>query len=480
MSQSSVASSAVRGTILSVASVGGSMGIRLATNVFMTRLLSPEMYGQMALLVAVDIGLRMLSDVGTSFIVINHPKGDEARFRDTVFTVEVVRGILMWFVAVLISWPYANYVAMQPALAYVLPVFTLSSVIGGFASAKVNLLKREMKLGLLTFSEIGEQIVASGVSILWALFVDRSLWALVVGTLSAALARTIYSHVGLPGPKARFAWDRDVLRQLEGHWIFLSTALTYFAQRFDIFITPRLLSIGQIGVYNQANQLAQMPLFVGARIIGAVFMPAMSRVLRENPAAHPAKYLQGMYVVLLGGGVACVAVALGSPSFFYILYDVRYHDAMWLCPLLVVAAWPHFLMEAAIREMLTLGYNKALPISNAVRLGGTMVFCVLGYYLGGLPGFVIGNAVGAACGTVYGVVVLRRAGLDAGRLELRFSVVGLAISAVGVGLPFLIGHQIGIEPAYVNIVTTTLIGVPLLLWTLRELKVRRAAVAAAA
>ncbi len=474
----SVASNAIRGTIMSVLSVGGSMGIRLATNIFMTRLLSPEMYGQMALLVAVDIGLRMLSDVGTYFVIINHPKGDEPRFMDTVFTVEVVRGIAMWVVALLISWPYANYVAMQPELATVLPIFALSTIINGFTSSNVNLLKREMKYGLLTISEVGEQVVASGVSILYALFIERSLWALVAGTLFAAIARTVFSHLFIPGPRSRFAWDKTVLHQLEGHWIFLSTALTYFAQRFDIFITPRLLTIGQIGVYNQANVLAQMPLFVGARIVGTVFMPAMSKVLRENPAAHPAKYLQGMYVVLLGGGVACLAVALASPSFFYILYDVRYHDAMWLCPLLVAAAWPHYLMEAAIREMLALGINRALPVANAARLAGTIVFSVLGYYVGGLVGFVLGNAVGAGCGAAYGAMVLRKQGLDAGPLEIKFTLVFVSVAAVGVAIPHALAPHLGINFAWVSMVSAVLIGIPTLLFTWKQFKLKKAEVMA--
>ncbi len=469
-------SDAVRGTLFSVLSVGGTLGVRLASNIYMTRLLSPELYGQMALLVAVDVGLKMLSDVGSNYLVVNHPKGDERRFVDTVYTVEVVRGIAMWLVALLISWPYANYVAIQPELTYVLPVFTLTAIIGGFTSGKANLMRREMKLGLLTVSEVGEQILSSSVSILYALLIGPTLWSLVVGSLFAAAARTLFSHLALPGPRSRFCWDRDVLRQLEGHWIFLSTALTYFAQRFDIFITPRLLTIGQIGVYNQANQLAQMPLFVGMRIIGSVFMPAMSKVLRENPDQHPAKYLQGMFVVLLGGGVACIGVALVAPSFFFILYDERYHDAMWLCPLLVAAAWPHYLMEAAIREMLALGNNRALPISNAVRLAGTIVFCVLGYYLGGLVGFVLGNAVGAACGAAYGVVVLRRHGLDAGPLELKFSVFCVSIAGLGIAAPYLLAPHLGIHPGYVGVVTATLIGVPTLLFSYRLYKRRRAAI----
>ena len=86
-------SDAIRGTLFSVLSVGGTLGVRLASNVYMTRLLSPELYGQMALLVAVDVGLKMLSDVGSNYLVVNHPKGDERRFVDTVYTVEVVRGM---------------------------------------------------------------------------------------------------------------------------------------------------------------------------------------------------------------------------------------------------------------------------------------------------------------------------------------------------------------------------------------------------
>jgi O-antigen/teichoic acid export membrane protein len=474
----SLASSATRATVLSLISAGGTNVVRLASNVVMTRLLAPEMYGQMAVMVTLDIGLRMLSDLGATYLIINNPNGGERRFLDTVFSVEALRGVLMWLAACVIAWPYAKF-AGEPDLAYLLPVFLFSLVINGLTASKVGLLRREMRLGLVTVMELGEQVVSSVASILFAVFVERSIWALIVGVLAANAARVLFTHLAIPGPRQRFGWDAEVLKltRVQGGWIFLSTALTYFAQRLDILIMPRLLTMEQVGVYNIANQLAFMPMFVGARIIGAVFLPAMAKVLREDPANHPKKYLEAMYVVLLGGGVACLGVALASPSFFYLLYDERYHAAQWLCPVLVGVAWLHYIQEVATREVLALSLSRPLAVTNAVKLVFTVGCCVIGYYLGGLVGFVIGTGVGASSGAIYLVMVLRTQGLEAGRLELQFSLVGGVLCLAGVGLPYLIAPMFGWVPALVSIGTAVVFGLPTLAWAAVSFKRRRAAVA---
>ena len=55
---------AVTGTLLSVGNVAGMQIIRLAGNLITTRLLFPEAYGLMAMVLVLNQGLQMISDVG--------------------------------------------------------------------------------------------------------------------------------------------------------------------------------------------------------------------------------------------------------------------------------------------------------------------------------------------------------------------------------------------------------------------------------
>jgi len=65
--------------------------IRLGSNLIMTRLLVPEMFGVMAIATMVTVILGMLSDIGLRQNIVRSPRGDDPAFLDTAWTVQVLR-----------------------------------------------------------------------------------------------------------------------------------------------------------------------------------------------------------------------------------------------------------------------------------------------------------------------------------------------------------------------------------------------------
>src|SRR5687768_7547642 len=65
--------------------------IRLGGNLIMTRLLPPEMFGVMAIVLAVQITLAMLLDIGLRTALIQSPRGDDERLLNTAWTMQIIR-----------------------------------------------------------------------------------------------------------------------------------------------------------------------------------------------------------------------------------------------------------------------------------------------------------------------------------------------------------------------------------------------------
>ena len=78
---------------------GVSQVIRLGSNLVMTRLLVPEMFGVMAIAGMVTIILALLSDIGLRQHIVQSARGDDPVFLDTAWVVQIVRGVMMWLVA---------------------------------------------------------------------------------------------------------------------------------------------------------------------------------------------------------------------------------------------------------------------------------------------------------------------------------------------------------------------------------------------
>ena len=69
----------------------------------MTRLLVPEMFGVMAIAMLVMMGLAMFSDLGLTQNIVQSRRGSESAYLNTAWTIQIIRGLLLWLLAPCIS-----------------------------------------------------------------------------------------------------------------------------------------------------------------------------------------------------------------------------------------------------------------------------------------------------------------------------------------------------------------------------------------
>src|SRR5262245_49230326 len=87
----------------SLSGYGLSQAIRFGSNLLMTRLLVPEMFGVMAIATLVMVGLAMFSDVGLKPSVIQSKRGNDPAFLNTAWVIQILRGLVLWFFALCVS-----------------------------------------------------------------------------------------------------------------------------------------------------------------------------------------------------------------------------------------------------------------------------------------------------------------------------------------------------------------------------------------
>ena len=218
---------ALRGSIWTLIGYGGAQVMRLLSNLILARLLFPEAFGLMALVNVFLQGLQMFSDIGIGPSIIQNKGGDQPDFLHTAWTLQIIRGFVLWLVTLLLAWPVAKFFAVTNPdamqLVRLLPVVALTALIGGFTSTSVFTLNRKLNMARITLLECIPQLFSLLVMIacgwLW-----RSVWALVAGGLTFSLVRLVLSHLWNDGPKDRLGWNADALQQLIhfGRWIFLS------------------------------------------------------------------------------------------------------------------------------------------------------------------------------------------------------------------------------------------------------------------
>lgn len=406
-----------------------SQGIRLASNLILTRLLVPEAFGIMALVTSLIIGLQMFSDMGTGPAVQKSPSGDDPEFLDTVWTVQVVRGLALTALAAAIAWPVA-WLYGEPIFARVFPVAALSLLIGGFMPTTVDTAMRHLQVGRLTGLELLSQLLGIAVTIALAAAM-RSVWALAWGGVIASAISVAVMRFGLGGRTNRLCWAPGPLQELSGfgRWILLSTICGFLIFNGDRLVLAAYLSLDELGIYNIAYFLGSVPILLGSAISGRLFIP----LYRDSPPAESpanARRIAAIRLRLSGFLLVLVAVlALSGEWLVDLLYDPRYAFAGFLVKVIALIQIPALVILGYDVIALAKGDSRRLFGVQAIRAVIYMGCLLTGAHVWGLYGALGGQAAAALLMYPVTVMMARHYGAWQPRSDALLGSAGLAVAA---------------------------------------------------
>src|SRR5450755_532098 len=268
--------------------------LRLGSNLILTRLLAPDLFGVMSVGYMVFTGLTMLSDVGLGSVVSRSRRGDEPTFLNVVWVTQIARGLLMTLTALALSAALAlgaaaallpaHSVYADPRLPGLLAVISLYGVMSGLESTKSLWTRRHLAMARLVKIDLVAQLGTTAFILTWA-WIDPSIWALGFGWLFGVALRTALSHWQLPGPRNRIEWEKSAFKEIIdfGKWALVSSPVSFLLTSGDRLILGVLFSATDMGFYSIALLLVTTLQAVVLGITGQSVQPALGEVVREKP-----------------------------------------------------------------------------------------------------------------------------------------------------------------------------------------------------
>jgi O-antigen/teichoic acid export membrane protein len=440
MPPASIRRRAISGTIVTLGGFGVSNVLRLGSNLILSRLLTPETFGLMAIVSLFLQGLTMFSDFGITPAIVQSKRGQDPPFLNTAWTMGIFRGFALFACMCILAYPVGRFYD-HPDLFLILPAVGFNAVIFGFRSTAVATQSRDLVLGRQTAIDLVSQVATIVVMVTWAWF-DRSVWALVVGGNVGALVSVVLSHLALPGIKHRMLWNRECAKELLGFgkWITFSTAFSFLAAQGDRAILSTFVSLSMVGIYSVATNITQVPGNVLAKLQSSILFPVYSRWGRGDRKELADKvYRVRLKTLAAFLAPPCVIAVVAEPT-IRLLYDSRYHEAGWMLSLMCIALVLHTLTTTIDPILLATGDSFAhmwLTMSK-----GLVVFLamVVGGYLNGVHGVLIGSIVGRGLQYPLLVVALRGKGLWMPWLDLGAVAGALAFIFAGRALVSLLPY----------------------------------------
>jgi O-antigen/teichoic acid export membrane protein len=438
----SLASRAIRGTVWTIGVYGAGQVLRLLSNIVLSRLLVPQYFGLMALVNTLLTGLSLFSDFGLAPSVIRSKNGDDREFLNTVWSVQVLRGVGLWIACLAISWPAARFYG-QPRLRPLLVAVAFSLLISGFNCTSFITFARHMAVGKLARAELsifGFQMVVT-IVLAW---IYPSVWALVIGRLCSDVARLIIGFFLIPGYRNKFAWNPEMAHELIsfGKWVIASTAVTFLASQADRLVLGKLVSLATLGLYSVTFAIADMPRQIIVAFSGKIALPFVGKISHLPRHEFRKVVLHYRRTVLLAGAAILVVVVNSSDIVLRHIYDSRYRDGAWMAPVLALGLWHTILYSTTGPCLVTLG-KLSYNITGYMLAAVVIVFLVpISFHRWGMAGAVWTIAfsdVGVYFASLYG---LRREGLSPLKQDIQMTVVFAALLAgvytlrVALGFPW--------------------------------------------
>jgi len=389
-------------------SLGGyafSMVMRFGSNLIMTRLLVPEMFGIMAITNTIMIGLTMFSDIGLRQNVVQSVRGGDPAFLNTAWTIQIYRGVGLWLAGLAIAlaiW-LAQLSNLAPAgstyadrnLPIIVAVVSIVSLIAGFDSTKLYEANRNLLLKAVSKIDVASQLAGLFVMLLWAIN-QRSIWALVAGNITGILVRTVLSHWWLDGTPNRWKLEPGAVREIVhfGRWLFISSILAFLVSNSDRIILGGLVDTSTFGIYAIAVLIYGSFEQVLVKVISEVSFPALSEVVRLRRADLKKNYYRIFAVVASFAYFSCgILLSLAKPLIAF-LYDSRYQQAGGMLQILSVGLLT-IPFRLATDCFLALGMPQLLSHTISIRLVSLLTLMPMGFYFfefyGALWGIVLSN-----------------------------------------------------------------------------------------
>lgn len=418
---------AVRGSLIEIFGYVVNQGLRLVTNLVLSRLLFPEAYGLTAIVTVFMVALGMLTDVGLRDSIISNERGDDLDFLNTAWTIQVVRGFILWGLAAVAAYPVA-WIYREPQLVRLIGVASFAMVIHGFSATKPHTLSRRVQRGSILFIEVASKVISMVVMFLWA-WKSPTVWSLVAGGLTSTICEVVGSHLLRVGYNNWFRWEKEAAQQITsfGKWIVGSSAFTFLAGEGDRILLGRFLSMATLGIYSVAGLLSSAVGQVVNRLAFAVFFGLFSRVARERPHEVSRAYYKARLRLDLLAMPALGAVIVLGPTIVGLLYDSRYHDAGWMLRYLCVRVGLQCILYPCGVCLIALGRPRPQLYANAARFVTVWIGIPIGFYLGGLHGVLYATTVSELPMLVVFWVAFKRLG------HLRLSRELVAVGAVVAG-----------------------------------------------
>jgi O-antigen/teichoic acid export membrane protein len=307
--------------------------LNFMASVILARLLLPEEYGLVAMIMVVANFARILSGEGIASDIIRSKYG--YTYHKSLMNLAIFLGFILCILVILAAWPVALFFGNRELI---LPTIVLSIQ---FIFIGINIVQYALLLKKQQYSKLGQIELSSAVltiSLMIAMaWFGFSYWSLIVPVIIAEIFRVYmyYRYTGfkikffpLKYPVVAFKYAKSIMGSILGVRI-----ISYWGRNLDNILIGRFFGEASVGIYNRGYKFTDLVSGLFERLFNSVLYPNLQKLKDEDGDVF------GEYLFFIG--VMCF---LSFPiSGILLIFPVTLVRILWGPDWLMVAEYlPYF------------------------------------------------------------------------------------------------------------------------------------------
>lgn len=353
-------------------------GLGLIISIVLARLLSPDDFGQLAILTVFINLSQTIVQSGFSSAVVQTKELHKSDY-STTFYISTLLAILM-VVILFFCAPFISRLYETEALTTPLRVYSITLLFGAFNSVQLAKLQREMRFKETMITRTVATVLSGAIGIYCA-FAGFGLWALVIYNLSSNVLNCLTMLFACHWlPKLEFSMKRAKELWAFGWRMLVSSLLCSLYNDVRSLIIGKKYSTEDLGYYNRGEQFPYVLANTIDTAVQSVMFPALASIQdqKERVKAILSKSvsLGALVIVPILMGLAVVA-----EPFILLLLTEKWLPAVPYMQIICIGYASYSISSANLTAIKAIGrsdvYMKLETIRRIVMLAILLisVFC---------------------------------------------------------------------------------------------------------
>jgi len=274
-------------------------GLRFFRNIILARLLAPEAFGVMAVVLAVNNMVETFTDIGIRHAIVQNPRSEEESYLDAAWWLSFIRSLVLYMIVFALAPSIARFYG-NPEFIPLIRTATLCLVFAGAMSTRAYIALKNLDMRRWVTVWNGGGAVGVLLTLLFSFFM-KNVWALVFGLIAESFIRLLLSFVFTPHTP-RWRYDPSSFRELItfSKGMFGLGFFSFIFSQSDIFFVGRLCTAYELGIYSMAISLSNLPVMMLTQFLDKVGMPALSAIQDDKDRLNHAMMKITYFLALAG------------------------------------------------------------------------------------------------------------------------------------------------------------------------------------